>query len=363
MPYAHGQFPFSFNLKIARAGCEFQGRIKPNSKLISKLLPAWFEHAAISGYGDMQALETKIDDEVRSAREIPATEFSVDPTLLEVIQAEWADRFLPRKVRAEPYKIHIYGDQGHFKSHRDTPEKDLVGTFLIGLGDTSWPYGDPNFHIGDLRLRADACSWVAFYPDVAHSISRLKESYRAVIAFKIFRREQSDDKIPEEFGIRCKAVFADMEPPYGIFLHHQYCMGTTELNGFDNLLLASARSSAKGQVHLIPVLTRFQGEYFFDKHRKDEIRCATHVYPFTDAHVDLILEKNTKEAKEEIKWLEGVEDVPFYGVDFKNSVLAWKEETENGEGYNGNEADSMRQDSIYLSYSLLVLPEEVRMDD
>jgi hypothetical protein len=95
--------------------------IEPHSGLTAGLLPVWFEHAAISGYGDMQALETKVDDEVRSAGEIPA-EFSVETTLLEQILAKWATHFLPRKVRAEPYKIHIYGHEGHFKSHRDTPE-------------------------------------------------------------------------------------------------------------------------------------------------------------------------------------------------------------------------------------------------
>ena len=55
------------------------------------LLPVWFEHSAISGYGDMQSLETKVDSEVRHAREIPASEFEVQPKLLEKIQDVWGE--------------------------------------------------------------------------------------------------------------------------------------------------------------------------------------------------------------------------------------------------------------------------------
>ena len=101
------------------------------------LLLVWFEHSAISGYGDMQSFETKVDSEVRHAREIPASEFEVQPKVLEKIQNLWGKHSLPRKLRAQPYKIHLYGPGGHFKSHLDTPETDLFGTFLIGLGDTS----------------------------------------------------------------------------------------------------------------------------------------------------------------------------------------------------------------------------------
>jgi hypothetical protein len=42
----------------------------------------------------------------------PPDEFSVDKELLDRIEAAWAESFLPRKVRAEPYKIHLYGPGG-----------------------------------------------------------------------------------------------------------------------------------------------------------------------------------------------------------------------------------------------------------
>jgi hypothetical protein len=34
----------------------------------------------------------------------------------------------PRKVKAVPYKINIYGPGGRFVAHKDTPQSGLVGS-------------------------------------------------------------------------------------------------------------------------------------------------------------------------------------------------------------------------------------------
>jgi len=100
--HACGKFKLpSFHLCIS-PGCEYNASVMPYSKLIDLLLPGWFEHSAISGYGDLQSLETKVDSEVRNAREIPASEFQVKPEFLERIQKLWREHFLPRNVRAAP---------------------------------------------------------------------------------------------------------------------------------------------------------------------------------------------------------------------------------------------------------------------
>ena len=176
--YACGSFYgyFKLELRITRPGCEYTYQ---DSREIEDLLHDWFENSAISGYGDMQSLETKVDYEVRNAREIPASEFEVEPTFLQDIQKLWSEH---RSVRAEPYKIHLYGPGGHFKSHRDTPETGLMGTFLVGLGDTS-SASSGHFRIGNKMLKADRGDWVAFHPDVPHEITKLEDGYRAVLAF------------------------------------------------------------------------------------------------------------------------------------------------------------------------------------
>jgi hypothetical protein len=113
-PYTFSTFDTAFHLRVMRQGCEFDGDVAPKSKSIQALLPAWFESAAVSGYGDMKALETKVDPAVRDAKEILANEFTVEPSFLEKIRETWAGSFIPKDVRVEPYKIHLYGPGGHF---------------------------------------------------------------------------------------------------------------------------------------------------------------------------------------------------------------------------------------------------------
>ena len=350
--------PSRFHLVITRPGCEYDGDIRRYYSKIAALLPAWFEHSVISGYGDMQALETKVDPDVRNAREIPASEFSVKPELLNQIQKKWGSHFLPRKVRAEPYKIHLYGPGGHFKSHRDTPETGLVGTFLVGLGDTSTG-SRGNFHIADKTLKAGACHWVAFHPDVPHKITKVEGGYRAVMAFKIFRvADNKDEILPAQLEARVKKVLDRIPVPFGLFMMHQYSIGTTSLNGFDALIAAYSHSRNDIQARMLPVVTTFSGEVFYRDllSRGYENYAKSRVFPFTTAHVDILLKKNVAQAEKQVKWLEGFSKIPFYSLDIK-SMEAWKEDHPNGMNYTGNEADSVREDSVYFSYAILFLPQ------
>jgi hypothetical protein len=303
----------------------------------------------------MQSLQTKVDCEVRNAREIPASEFEVQPKFLEKIQKLWREHFLPRSVRAEPYKIHIYGPGGHFKSHRDTPETGLVGTFLVGLGDTS-STSTGHFRIGGEAMRADAGSWVAFHPDIPHEVTELEDSNRAVMAFKIFCLTENhlEDTLPAKLEARVKTILDQIPAPFGLFTTDQYSIGTTTLNGFDALLLAYARSRDDTQVRMLPVVTTFYGEVFDDDEYESVAR--SRVYPFTGAHVDIFLERNVVQAEKEVEWLGGLSKIPFYTWDIRSSSKTLKEDYPDGLRYTGNEADSSREDSMYLSYAILFLP-------
>ena len=154
-------------------------------------------------------------------------------------------------MRAVPYKIHLYGPGGHFKSHRDTPETNLVGTFLVGLGDTTTSEG--NFRIADKTLKAERGCWVAFYPDTPHEITKLEDGYRAVIAFKIFRvADDEPDVTLDQLESRVKEILDQVPVPFGLFTMHQCSIGTTSLNGFDALLSAYARSRNDAESHMLP---------------------------------------------------------------------------------------------------------------
>ena len=114
------------------------------------------------GMGTMECLETKVDIEVRNAREIQASE------LLRPVQKLWRGHFLPHNLRAEPIfdsqLVHPSGPGGHFKLLLDTPETSLVGTFSVAYeGDTSSTSAG-HFRIGEKTLTAKPCSWVVFHP-------------------------------------------------------------------------------------------------------------------------------------------------------------------------------------------------------
>ena len=64
-----------------------------------------------------------------------------------------------------------------------------------------------------------------------------------MIAFKIFRDSdgESDFGVMSSLQERCKSVAEKMQPPYGVLMDQQYCIGTSKLSGFNLLLLAGVR--------------------------------------------------------------------------------------------------------------------------
>jgi hypothetical protein len=351
-----------FNLRVTRRGCEYDDSVEEDyfyEEVFRKVLPDWLKNAVVSGFGDVRTQETKVDPEVRNACEIPPEEFHIEQDLLTEIQTIWSDHFIPRKVKAVPYKIHLYGPGGHFKPHRDTPEKDLVGTFLVGIHDGD---GTGSFCIGNEKFKTRACTWIAFHPDVPHSVSVLSPNqYRAVIAFKIFRDDSDRDNTSDgDLGVmstlqdRCKSVVEKMQPPYGILMDRQYCMGTSKLSGFDLILLAGAQSRPDTRVYTLPVVTTFHG-MSSSSDDDDDSELSTCVYPFTEAHVDCLLGRDVEKGRESTTWLEGVSGVPFYSVALDSTAVTWEKECDKGAEYTGNESRPATEDSIYLSYAMLVL--------
>ncbi|KZT06683.1 uncharacterized protein LAESUDRAFT_749901 [Laetiporus sulphureus 93-53] len=403
-PLKDGVLGEPFSLDITRAGCEFSGEIvhqpsidqsgENDMKVNDNRVSQWFENATVSPFGDVQAQENKVDENVRNAREILASEFRVSPDLCHEIATIWDQNFLPPGVRVEPYKIHLYGPGGRFRTHKDTPEKGLVGTFLLGLGDST--PDDGHLEVLDDCYRADAGTWVAFHPSVPHEVTPIEDGYRAVVAFKVFKREPapgeevialSQDTMQEKMRPRMDRAFAVMHAPFGLLLEHQYCMVTTEFNGFDSMLcdvvVKTAQKHGSG-VHFLPVLTRFNGLYYFDTDSAGPPEAEAPVYPLTEAHVNAILQAfrsrdvrsryeeymtakgrrylkiTTLDVKTGQEWLDSLKDVPFYALDFEKSSLVWKEDIEQGADYTGNEAKPETEDSIYLSYAMVVVPEEKR---
>ncbi|KAJ7078391.1 hypothetical protein C8R43DRAFT_910369 [Mycena crocata] len=352
-------------LTITCANCKYEGDIRVftseregTAPETGERLKQWYEAGAVSGYGNVKAQETKVDPAVRDAREIPASEFSVSADVIAHVQDIWGASFFPTKVRAEPYKIHLHGPSGKFKAHRDTPEIDLVGTFLLGLGDTSQAKGQKG---GALQTRtntgtwtrhyAHVGSWVAFYPDVAHRVREIASGYRAVIAFKIFRQDLNTTEVPSDVMLhdRIKSVLLPLQKPYGILLQHHYSAGTAELNGLDLAALKVAAGDTGGDVKLLPVLIQWEA------YKPDESHsCCADVFPMTEKHVDIVVEDSSQSEfsvdlkGSDAKWIDslGNKSIPFYSPSFDETSIVWTKDVQDEIENTGNEYRPHAGDSI-----------------
>jgi hypothetical protein len=135
-------------------------------------------------------------------------------------------------------------------------------------------------------------------------------------------------------------------------------MGAPNLSGSDSILVAAARLRADTKVHVLPVVVQFGATRWEDEPPQDSDDGSyedTIVYPSTEAHPDTAPARSASDAERRVEWLNGVEDVPFYALNFDQATIKWSEEKERG-GFTGNEAAPSREDSIYLSYAQLALP-------
>ena len=380
-------------MKVTYPGCAFDGKIDD----IKTQLPDWYTKAAVSGFGNVKKQKTEVDPEIRNAREITAKHFKVPKDVIELVKKTWEARFVPSHVRVEPYKIHMYGPDGRFLPHRDTPEQGLVGTFLLGLGDTTSRSDKPNLRVADETFRADERAWVAFYPDVDHEVTTLKSGYRAVLAFKLFRDDDAsiipdDVETRSELGVSTEVnedgkaleeafgearmpeaveiiqeILEDIPLPVGLHFTHKYPRGMKEPNGFDAMLLQAAENLPHIDTRLLPVLIdehvvlRMSTETYDNP---DASSAVAEVFPLTDIHIDFLEGKITKAEvlnDETGAWVANHQTIPFYSVcsapryssrDIKPGEMLQQQSDQVD--WTGNEAREEDDHSIYMTYSIVL---------
>lgn len=173
---------FRLDVVASAEGCDYGGTI--DRALPEDLLRAWWEKAHVSGFGNGKTQTTDVDPVVRNAREWCTGEIKVNALTTDVLAYLWGKWMEPAHVRVELYKLNVYGPGGKFAAHRDTPETGLVGTILLGLGDTT----DAGLRVDGRHTLWDAMggSFLFFYPDVIHEVLPVTEGYRATLAFKVY---------------------------------------------------------------------------------------------------------------------------------------------------------------------------------
>jgi hypothetical protein len=354
----------------------------------------WYAAGTDSEFGNVLKQETQHNAHVRSSRELDTTQFTVSQKILDEISLKWGEKFVPESVNlctdsetlskwgqkfapesvtAQPYKIVIYGPGDHFQFHKDTPEENLCGTFLISL----YEHCDPSYSF-EIRQHGESFTWscyenngwCAFYPDIPHRVRPLESGYRAILSFKIYAKNQ---ECPQEWGTNVVAKMQmekfveelqNLDVPVGIVLDHHYGYDTKSFYGCDKLLLDALKRKGL-EVNLKPVLIRFSGRgpYPNDSYYS---RCRgsvnSGVYSITDEALDYV-RKRLSGIGEEEKFGESSKEIVFLGGEAKKHEGLWDMNEEEECDYTGNASRPHSEDSVYVRYAAILQRAEAASKD
>ncbi|KAL5496560.1 hypothetical protein EMCRGX_G012866 [Ephydatia muelleri] len=188
---------------------------KSNELWNAAYFPSDNEDAMLSGLMEASSLasfgvggETVTDVTYRDARKLEPENFltsiqlsgmSILPLVLKMLVPNM------RTIRAELYKLNIYGPGGHFKPHVDTPRSaDMFGSLVVCL--------PTRFTGGSLVLRhrkqeviydwsstpdhpARTIKWAAFFSNIEHEILPVTSGHRVTLTYNLYR-EGSEMLVP-----------------------------------------------------------------------------------------------------------------------------------------------------------------------
>jgi hypothetical protein len=309
------------------------------------LLQRLYAAGAPSPFGNVKEQVTVIDETVRKAREFAADAFRVSPSVCRAVEQLWCAHLTPnRGIRAVPYKINVYGEGDKFDAHTDTPAPGLVGTFLLGIGDTSTG-GGLRVHGHERRVyeweSTELGTWCAFYSDLVHRVDTVEGGFRANVAFKIYVDEAAVTSGSFVFTPavieRITQLMALETGAFGIILSHDYSLNATQLKGFDRVVYDLFQLLGFRQTAIIPVVVGEMGT-----HDDDSIEYTSEVYAVDEAQMEpwMRVDETDTDTK-----------MPFYEA---NTGYCWTHHSQAGAEHTGNESQPAEIESIYLSRALIL---------
>jgi len=327
---------FNLNIKIEKKNYQYNGTINMKQEEAKRL----YENAEEATFGNLETMTTDINPEVRNGRHLSNSYFEVNPKIIEKLEKKWSLEMLPREVKIIPYKINLYGKGDYFKRHRDTPDKNLVGTILVSL--TSY-FGNNNL-IVDNKYEWIACSsgnYCCFYADVEHEVSPvIDEKIRATLAFKVYSADDEFSLENRHFE-QINKLLPKIQKPFGLILSHKYSLNTNCYKGRDNILIEYLREKGY-KIQRIPVCVKYYGDSM-DYTHVTEINIS--VYPLTDEYISYILNELPDEPK-----LFPTE-IPFIILD---DGLEYLNKSQDYIEYTGNECQPEIIDSLYLHHAIII---------
>ncbi|KAJ7093439.1 hypothetical protein B0H15DRAFT_832331 [Mycena belliarum] len=167
-------------------------------------------------------------------------------------------------IRAEMYKLNVYGPGSFFKAHKDTPRsEDMIGSLVIVFptahkggeltlshGGTTWTFDSAAELAARSPASGHAVAYVAFFSDVTHAVEPVREGYRVTLTYNLFLVDRptrasaaaAGQRIPPapertfEDALRTLLADATFLPAGGLLafgLAHQYPMPTPPKNVYN----------------------------------------------------------------------------------------------------------------------------------
>ncbi len=339
-------------------------RLTPLNAFTEEKIKRLYNMATPAPFGDLQKVETVYDESVRKAREMNSEQFSVEDLLLTEISKLWKFQFdeIPDKVVS--YKINIYGPGDKFEVHRDAPAKNLVGTFLIGLGDTSTEGGleivkeseEDIEEEGNCEFmgKAIAGKWFAFRTNEYHRVKEIKGGYRAIMSFKIYIND-AKNQVPakcknHDVCVNLSSYLSELfrrDSDYGFILSHEYCLEGSKLVGIDAILYDVLRhySGKFKRIEIIPVIVDYDRTSWDGDWEDGGPEIQARVYPLTEEAINYALDRSKSKPL-------NYDDLCI--VNTGGKPYSWQYSYSRG-GYTGNEAEPSEVNAIYLHRAILLI--------
>lgn len=186
------------------------------------------------------------------------------------------------KISSELYKLLVYEEGNHFKTHKDTQRSDRHFATLLVFLPSVYEGGDLVVrHKGEERrlnfsmdkTRSTSCHFVAFFTDCDHEVEPVTSGHRVNLQYNLsFEGEHTpappDKDVSKALEKRLDTLFNDEQfkddgrDSVGFFCSHHYTsesMKPMYLKGEDSYVFHALQQSAKYSVELVPVEIEARG--------------------------------------------------------------------------------------------------------
>ncbi|KAJ7093347.1 hypothetical protein B0H15DRAFT_776829 [Mycena belliarum] len=132
-------------------------------------------------------------------------------------------------IRAEMYKLNVYGPGSFFKAHKDTPRgEDMIGSLVVVFptaheggeltlshGGTTWTFDSATELAARAQAAGPAVAYVAFYSDVTHEVKPVRAGHRVTLTYNLFLADRPTRAAAAAAGHRVAPAGAT-----GVMIYH-----------------------------------------------------------------------------------------------------------------------------------------------